>query len=253
MKEKNITCFLCGGKFVGYAGLSSHLTVYHRRISEREYYVRFLIKENDNNGICYNNICHNRTTFKAISKGFRKYCSIKCALSDENLIERRKQTCLKIYGGIAPAQNKKVRSKQIKTCIKKYGKDNVFKNKEIQEKKKETCKNKFGDEISLRNELVKDRYRDTCLERYGKKYYVQSSEFKEKLEETNMKRYGVMYPFESKEIQKKLDETFKKKYGVNRPLQSKEIRDKINKILKEKRANRYEMVIGGDTIEILFL
>lgn len=59
-----------------------------------------------------------------------KTCLIKYnkpyAVNDE-ILEKRKQTCIKKFGGVAPAKSKLVVNKMKQTCLKKYGVDNYRK------------------------------------------------------------------------------------------------------------------------------
>jgi len=70
MKEK---CEICGKEFVNLVGVSVHLAKEHKDITKKEYYDKFLKKENE--GKCY--FCDNESIFKNISIGYHKICSSK--------------------------------------------------------------------------------------------------------------------------------------------------------------------------------
>ena len=43
-------------------------------------------------------ICNKKLKFYGFSKGYRNYCSKKCAASDKNRLEKIEKTCLNKYG-----------------------------------------------------------------------------------------------------------------------------------------------------------
>lgn len=54
------------------------------------------------------------------------------------VIQKRKETCEKIYGGVAPACSKEIYEKMKKTCKKRFGVEFSSQSSEIKEKVKET-------------------------------------------------------------------------------------------------------------------
>lgn len=60
------------------------------------------------------------------------------------IIELRKNTCNKIYGGNAPSNSKEVIKKQQETCLKKYGTYNISKTDYFKEKYKKVMNEKYG-------------------------------------------------------------------------------------------------------------
>jgi hypothetical protein len=69
-------CKICGKKLNGLVGLSVHLTKEHKDITKKEYYDKFLKKENE--GKCF--FCENDAIFKDIVKGYHKICDSKKCL-----------------------------------------------------------------------------------------------------------------------------------------------------------------------------
>ena len=67
------------------------------------------------------------------------------------IAEKRKNTCIEKYGGIAPAASSEVKEKMKNTMMIKYNVDNAAKSEEI-----------------------KNKIRNTCLDRYNSKYYLSS-------------------------------------------------------------------------------
>lgn len=73
-------------------GIIRHLN--RHNITLKDYYDNFLLKENENK--C--KICGNTTTFINLSLGYRKYCSNICAGKDNDVLEKRKNTVMLLYG-----------------------------------------------------------------------------------------------------------------------------------------------------------
>lgn len=77
-----MTCQECGEVFNGdnrnrvSLAFGKHLKNDHK-ISQKDYYDKYLRKKDE--GICP--ICGKETVFEKLSKGYRKYCSVKCQLS----------------------------------------------------------------------------------------------------------------------------------------------------------------------------
>lgn len=134
-------------------------------------------------------ICGNIPSFLNISKGYRIYCSRKCLNSDPSKIKKTKQTCLKRYGGVAPA------------C-----------SEEIKEKSKQTCKEKFGTNYATQSKYIKEKIIKTNQKKYGYDWVGSIPELKEKSKETNLKRYGGT-GFQSLELKNKSQNTCKTRYN----------------------------------------
>ena len=91
--------------------------------------------------ICGKEISYNRMMNN------RKYCSLKCAQNDPELIQSNQE---------------KIR----KTCLEKYGTDIFFKSNIFKEKSKQTCLEKYGTEFSSQSEQMKQNSIKTCLDKY---------------------------------------------------------------------------------------
>jgi len=72
-----MNCKICNKKIKSFNGLGTHISRIHK-ISTKEYYNKFLKKENE--GICE---CGKETNFNNINIGYREFCSIKCATSSK--------------------------------------------------------------------------------------------------------------------------------------------------------------------------
>lgn len=107
-------CCICGEQ-VKY--ISRHLRLHHPDITEKDYYDKFLKKNNE--GFC--KTCGKIMPFRSIQNGYRQYCNQSCEMKDKDLqIELRKKYKEKT-GYEHNFQNPKV-IKQIKKTNKKlYG------------------------------------------------------------------------------------------------------------------------------------
>lgn len=87
--------------------------------------------------------------------------SLKSAEEKQKTIDKRKQTCIQRYGGVAPAQNKDVMDKMKHTCLERHGVDNIFKDKEYIKQK---TKDKYGvDNIFKDKEYIRKKF----ISKYG--------------------------------------------------------------------------------------
>jgi len=82
--------------------------------------------------------CNSNVSWNPSCKKYRQYCSTKCMSNDKDIINKKKQTCIKHYGGIAPAANINIQQKMKATLEKNYGKEKL-KNPIILQKKINTC------------------------------------------------------------------------------------------------------------------
>lgn len=90
-----IECKICHKQCKNFGGLGTHIIRAHPDITPADYY-KIYLKTNENEGKCI--ICGNNTAFIRLSIGFHKYCSCICMGKDDDIIEKRKQTCLTRYG-----------------------------------------------------------------------------------------------------------------------------------------------------------
>ena len=136
-----------------YPGISS--------ISEKIYRWRYNIKQDP---LCP--VCGKKLKFYGFNTGYQQYCSYKCANNNE-VIEKRKQTCLEKYGVENPNQCKEIKEKSKQTCLEKYGVENPFASEKIKKQIKQTCLEKYGVEYSGQNEEVKSKAKNTLKFKYG--------------------------------------------------------------------------------------
>lgn len=72
-----VNCEFCNREFFSPRQLTSHLQQTHKYFNMKEYYDKYL-KKYENDGICKNHNCNNKTVFISLGLGYRKFCSKKC-------------------------------------------------------------------------------------------------------------------------------------------------------------------------------
>lgn len=113
---------------------------------------------------CGNPECLNPPTFFAFTKGYLKACSNSCAQKDPATINKIKSTNLKKYGTEYGLSNKDVIEKRKKSCMIHYGVDNPTKSNEVLQKIKARNLKKFGAEWVL---FDKKKKADGMLKKFG--------------------------------------------------------------------------------------
>jgi len=119
--------------------------------------------------------------------------------TNEESLEKQKQTCLDRYGVDNPFKLELFQNKARDTIQSKYGVNNISKSIEIKEKKRKTTLRRFGVDNPMKNKNIKDKIEQTNLNRYGVKYYIITEESREKLYSKNILKYGYKIPFSNKE------------------------------------------------------
>lgn len=123
-----VKCEICRREFDNFKGLSSHLRQNHK-IKSKEYYDRF-VKKNDE-GICVE--CGKKTNFTSLKNGYLKFCSIRCAHANQEVLGKISKTCEERYGGLglsSPILKEKIET----TNMKKYGVKNNYTRQDIKAK-----------------------------------------------------------------------------------------------------------------------
>lgn len=176
-------------------------------------------------------VCGKETPFKCFSKGYCEFCSHECISKSKDVVKRREDTMLRLYGEKYSSQVPEFKEKIKKTNIEKFGVDSPLKSKEIQEKVKNTNMERYGVEWTLQNKDVREYARRQIISKYGVENVSQSDEIKEKKRQTFLKHYGVESGPQSPEVKEKLKNTVRERYGVDYYLSSDE------KKIKEKNTN----------------
>ena len=168
-------------------------------------------------------ICNTETKFLSITRGYREYCSKKCANSDLELSkiksETFKKTSLEKWGVDNPAKDKSVIDK-IKTS--RASLDEA----EILLKTKKTNLEKWGVENVSQSEQVKIKKRKTTLQNWGVENPFQSSSIKEIIKQTHLNNLGVNHPLKSDIIRTKMKQTILKKWNADNVSKSNIIKQK---------------------------
>ena len=118
-------CEICGKLSNGFKGLSSHIRQYHKTKSQT-YYDKFI--KSDDEGLCTE--CGDRTNFVNLKKGYLKFCSIRCAHTNQEVLEKISKTCLERYGGLglsSPVLKEKIET----TNIEKHGVKNIYERQDV--------------------------------------------------------------------------------------------------------------------------
>lgn len=193
---------------------------------------------------------------------YNKFCDVICMGRYYNetpeIIEKRKQTCLKKYGVDTPSKSEKVKEKCRKTCIEKYGVDNFSKSQQfqdmqsdIQQKTKQTCKEKFGEDSFTKTptfKLIVKQNKDEILEKrkatnlkvYGFEFAQQSEKVKEKQKNTCLEKFGEVTNLKTEDTKNKSKQTCLRKYKVEHYSQSDDFKTKYKRTMQAKyKADNY--------------
>ncbi len=149
--------------------------------------------------------CGNRTIFtNSINEGYRIACSAKCAQS-----------------------NQEVKNKRKNTTIEKYGVDNISKLEQTKEKMYATNLEKYGTKSSFQNPLVRKKWSDNMLEKHGVDHFFKTEEFKISSKKYYLEKYGVDHQLKIDDVKEKIKNTCLERYGVETYLNTKHSRDSI--------------------------
>ncbi len=168
-------------------------------------------------------ICNQNVRFVNYTKGYSIYCNSKCSYKDYDVIEKRKRTNNKKYGGNAPLCNDKIKTKKDNTVMDKYGVKNVSQLNSIKEKKKETTLKNYNVQYSFQSEIIKNKIKSTLIEKYNVDNPLKSKVIQNKVKNTNLNKYGCEYTLQCKYIREKIEKTKNKLYGNNRELITKKM------------------------------
>ena len=201
---------------------------YHQhKITSEQYYNKFYNK--NGNGKC--KICHKKTRYKGIDKGYCKYCSDICSSADisknkkiSNAVasiacqQRTKNTNKKKYGCEYALQAKQTKEKSKLTCQRKYNADTPFQSKFIQAKIKRSIIENFGCDNVGQHPAVKDKIKKTCIKKYGCESHLYDKKIQEVIRNYNLKNYGVEYKFQSDEFRRNAmyNGRYKQKYYITK-------------------------------------
>lgn len=100
---------------------------------------------------------------RSLSEGYNKYCSLKCANTSKEHIEKVKKTNNLRYGGNSPSSSPLVIKKIENTTFTKYGVKNVMVLDQFKNIMKEGCFKKYGVNYFLQSDI----YRKKSLTKYA--------------------------------------------------------------------------------------
>ena len=115
-------------------------------------------------------ICGKQLSLINYSRGYRKYCSVKCKCKDENYKIKVKQSIKDKYGVENYAKTDEFKKRVRKTCLEKYGVINPSQVEKFKNKRKQTNINKYGTEHPQKLSVFEEKSKQTCLEKYGEEY-----------------------------------------------------------------------------------
>jgi len=134
--------------------------------------------------------CGNPALFNTVTKGYRKFCSLKCPQKGH-----QHSSTVRFMWANSEKLNKMIQTRK-KTCLEKYGVENA-----------------------ALNSIVKEKTRKTNQQRWGANTPLESSQIKQKIIQKNLQKYGVEMPFQSKIIQQKARDTFERNHGAANQMQ----------------------------------
>lgn len=178
-------CKICNSEFDKFHTLVCHLKSVHK-LKSKEYYDKYLKRENED--ICHNPDCNNKTHYINISTGYRQFCSVKCQMLDSNKKLQRENTCLKNYGVKNPSQSSIIKEKKVNTFIKHCGYSSNFADPINRKKQEETRRMKHNGNY----------HSEEACKKFGKNFN------REKIKVTNIKNHGFENPFQWPEVKEKI-------------------------------------------------
>jgi len=186
-------CQLCQKECKSKRVLSQHLRYHRENITLKQYYDKFLKKENE--GECI--VCGKETSFSKWN--YLEHCSKKCTYNNPSRMEKIRQTSIKKYGLEYPQQSLEVQIKKRKTCKDKYGYDNPSKIKKFQDKKIQTSIIRYGTNHPSQTQEFKNKKNQTCKEKYGYENVMHNDYISQKQRKGSFQRKKYILP-SNKEI-----------------------------------------------------
>lgn len=158
-------CEMCN---TSYENLSSHIWQSHH-IKIKIYYDTYIKRENE--GICP--ICNKETTFLGLNKGYRIYCSKKCASNSPEVIVKTQNTNMIRYGVADTRNTKEVQEKVKQTNYLRYGASSPLKSPKVRLKIEQTNEIRYGN----KNIFATDYGKNKIIQTLRKKYNVENAIF----------------------------------------------------------------------------
>jgi hypothetical protein len=267
MKEEFI-CKECDGTFSIAENLSKHVKIHG--LSNKEYYDKWFKKRGE--GICL--VCDDKTPFNSITKGYRKYCSIRCKRigagkkTSKTWEEKNKKIKNNYKFECLECHEKFETSIKLSNHIIKIHNKKEYYDKWLNKENKGICKicgskTEFYGRFDLGyrdccSKKCSDLYRyeqgkKTNLKKHGVENVFELDSVKEKIKQTFIENYGVDNNMKSKKGRGEYKRSMKKKHGVEWPLQDKNILEKNQKSAKTLKKFRNTNIWYQGTYELDFL
>jgi hypothetical protein len=263
-------CEICQKEYKDFNALSNHITSVHKDITKKEYYLKYINKDENFSIICpYCNVKEKK--FESLPKGFKgNCCDKKCSVlqtKDTNKIktghecnlhgkdkDKITQIFIEKYNSTTALGNKEIHDKGVqklkqideegftgydkrqieinKTVKKIYNVSNVSQVEEFKIKGKKTKEDLYDDE----NYNNREKAKQTCLEEYNVENVANIPGVQDKIEETNLIKINVRRPTQNKDISKKSVE--KKRNNIDE--NGLNSYDRVGIKNKERNKNRSE-------------
>lgn len=146
-------------------------------------------------------------------KRYREYCSVQCFSKSNDVIQKRKNTCLEKYGVDNPSRTEEVKHKIKDTLMENYGVPSILCLKTTKEKATVVVREKYGTDHYLKSQKGQDLRMASCMEKYGVDHHMKSISVKEEMASRHIESHGVMYPLQRDDVIEKICNTHRKKYG----------------------------------------
>jgi hypothetical protein len=156
--EKDIISIISGSnKFKSEDWIKENLSSLHFFIDSidndgRDWKEKLYLYLNQSETFCE---CGNKLEFISLSKGYRKFCSVKCQSNSKSTKDKRSKTSLGKWGVVNPMMSSDVKEKYKSSMLEKYSVDNPSKLESSKNKVKETNLKKFGVEYLSQLDSVK--------------------------------------------------------------------------------------------------
>jgi hypothetical protein len=135
------------------------------------------------------------------------YCSRKCSNNSAEVVEKMRST----WNNKSNSEIDEIQNRRKKTCVEIYGVDIASKLPEVIEKNKQSHIKNWGD-YAMRTPEILSKRNDTCIERYGG-VGMASEELFFKMKKTNIEKYSVEYFSKTNDWYEKCVKTCLEKHG----------------------------------------
>lgn len=185
-------------------------------------------------------LCGNKVNFHSITKGYYKYCSLKCSSKDtsknrvESIRKSQGENAFKIKTPLTKERQQIANDRRKQTTLDRYGVESYMQTPEFRQSISNAAMEQYGVEYFTRAKEVQEQTKQTCIERYGYENQMQSPIIQQKAKNTCLDVYGYEYASQAPEVWKKGMDTFKDRYGINSNFNKSEVRDKSLKTKIEK-------------------